>query len=237
MPKNPFMIMIKRDHSRLGLSDLPPELRNIIFREALTPPRGEPIHLNGRKASYRGIAINLLATCWDIRKTVTPMLFGGSDFRINVLRSGEYELSHLNPRRHYLFGDSEEWETASNIPRLHAALNCIPSNHVAMIRTVSFAYHSRKPKSVVGDRLPFPDRADAIVEVRLLPIAPFYEMTINEERSKEARPRRMKYFHAVSRVHFQDMFAVRQLRRITKNNLVQLASAVQFAGMMSGIGI
>ena len=74
----------KLDDSSVGISDLPAEIRYMIYGFAMSPSDGGAVQLTGRLASAKDMALNLLATCRAVNKEAAGVFYGTTEFRIDI---------------------------------------------------------------------------------------------------------------------------------------------------------
>ena len=79
----------RADASKIGLGDLPAELRNHIYEIALKPSLSRSIRVIQRvqeQKSRHDLALGLLCTCKAVRREAWSFLYEKNDFRIDCVK-------------------------------------------------------------------------------------------------------------------------------------------------------
>ena len=220
-PRRVAPVIVKNDTGKKALSDLPGEIRNVIYEYALSPSSRTTIRLNGGGAVATDIALSLLATSKAVKKETTSLFYGANKFRIDLL----YPLMNEQISK---MTDAEfpEWRNRIQKPRLSRNLSMMGYKGLSMIRTFVFALHVRTVDTRAAELPAFPEVAHVTLELSLTSETPYYEFRICHNESEEARPYILCDLIETISPFVHQTFTVRGLRKLAKVDIIDIANQI-----------
>ncbi|KAK4553660.1 hypothetical protein LTR86_009158 [Recurvomyces mirabilis] len=219
--------LAKANKDMTGFSDLPRELRDMVYYHSLTTLYGDEIFLNNSsvRAEWSILAVQLLETCKAIHDEGVLILYGHNTLRIELLTSSSTwrrESGRVVPEGSLSLG------AGMNHPGLAEKLEMIPSRHFRHIRCLKFAFHAHdfRMKRVVGrddqKSYTYSKLAHFMIQVRVQPRArlSLIYSTIQME-SRDLSPQTAS--NLIQRLQLEG----RRMKVLTKSNIVKLAYRVR----------
>lgn len=188
---------------RLSMLNLAPELRNTIFRHALT---SEEDCIDLTAGNIGDSAFALLGVSAGIRHEATPIFFGLNTFQIDC--------------------------TDIDRVQLLIRLRKLPSRHMDMIRKYRFLYHYQDQERLEEDIRGAPTRSvgsqckdPTVIDLHILPNAPF--QTFEKVHGSFSEP--WDAFH-LAKYFVEDMFSYRRVRPLAVMDVADIACFVDRCG-------
>jgi len=230
------MAMNKLDDDRLGLSDMPAEIRNLIYYFALSPSSDGPVRLTGGAVVGRDIALNLLATSTIVGREAAGVLNNDVGFRVDlcpVTKSMWPDSLTWSKWKKENCGDYSSYTRVCEAmmdslgkPNMLTSLATMGGKRLGSIKRFTFVFRKVMPKIKTDDAPSLSEKGDLAFTLRLLPRSPYYRIIPARAYATDTREDAYTRTTGYCADFIADMVAIRRLKTLARNDINQHASWV-----------
>lgn len=161
--------IVKLEDTRPGVSDLPGELRNAVYRYGLVAQDTVDFTHNTSEAGHN-LALHLPATCKAVRRETLAIFYTENTFRHTHVQGRRWDTDGLDR-----YGrDRLDAGRELNQPGPQRFVACIGAQNLSLIQTLQFSLHQLLCNTKTAKSVHFIGEPDYAVQVKVLPRSPYF---------------------------------------------------------------